>query len=144
MRASILIVDDELSVQRYAKTLLEVDDYQVETAGSGEEALQKMQSGLAPDLIILDLLMPGMDGLETLETCKKIRPEQKVLMMSCVSETSKVVQAIKLGAADFLTKPFQAPQLRGAVRRILDTSTKDMSSAVRYSVKDSAVVENLD
>jgi DNA-binding NtrC family response regulator len=144
MRASILIVDDELSVLRYTKTLLEVDGYQVETAGSGEEAVQKMQNGLAPNLIILDLLMPGMDGLETLESCKRIRPQQKVLMMSCVAETSKVVQAIKLGAADYLTKPFQTPQLQGAIRRALEPGVATNMQAAKYSVKDAEVVENLD
>jgi two-component system, NtrC family, response regulator AtoC len=140
----ILLVDDEPSVLRYTKTLLEVDQYRVETASSGEEALRRIHAGPAPSLVVLDLVMPGMDGLQALEKCKELRPEQKVLIVSCCNETTKVVQAIKLGASDFLTKPFQAPQLRGAVRRILDSSSKDMSSAVRYSVKDTAVVENLD
>jgi CheY-like chemotaxis protein len=91
-----LLVDDEPSVLRYTKRLLEIDNYRVETAGSGEEAIERMQRGPAPSLIVLDLVMPGLDGLQTLESFKKIRPEQKVLMVSCVSETSKVVQAIKL------------------------------------------------
>ncbi len=144
MRTNILLVDDEPSVLRYTKTLLEIDDYRVETASSGEEALQKMQSGLEPNLIILDLLMPGMDGLETLESCKKIRPEQKVLMISCVADTGKVVQAIKLGASDYLTKPFQPPQLRGAIRRALEPGVAANAQATRYSVKDTDLVENLD
>src|SRR5229473_4772498 len=72
---NILLVDDEPSVLRYIKTLLEIEDYQVETAGSGEEALQRMQRRPVPSLIVLDLLMPGMDGLQTLESCKKIHPE---------------------------------------------------------------------
>jgi two-component system response regulator AtoC len=144
MRANILLVDDEPSVLRYTKTLLELDDYRVEIAGSGQEALQKMQSGPAPNLIILDLLMPGMDGLETLESCKRIRPEQKVLMMSCVAETGKVVQAIKLGASDYLTKPFQPPQLQGAIRRALEPSVATNTQATKYSVKDAEMVENLD
>src|SRR5215831_8375942 len=140
----ILLVDDEPSVLRYTKTLLEVDQYRVETATSGEEALRRIHAGPAPSLVVLDLMMPGMDGLQALEKCKELRPEQKVLIMSCCNQTSKVVQAIKLGASDFLTKPFEAPQLRGAIRRILDSSSNHMSSAVRYSVKDNAVVENLD
>lgn len=142
MRANILLVDDEPSVLGYTKTLLEIDDYCVETAGSGPEALRRMQSGPAPNLIILDLLMPEMDGLETLETCKKIRPEQKVLMMSCVADTGKVVQAIKLGASDYLIKPFQPRQLQGAIRRALEPSALN-TQATRYSVKDSEV-ESLD
>src|SRR5262249_22534364 len=139
----ILLVDDEPSVLRYTKTLLEIDDYHVETASSGTEALARMHQGFDPSLILLDLVMPGMDGLQTLEKCKQIRPEQKVLMMSCCNETSKVVQRTKLGALDSLHKPFQAPQLHGAIRRILESHSKS-SSAVRYSVKDAAVIENLD
>jgi two-component system, NtrC family, response regulator AtoC len=141
---SILLVDDEPSVLRYTKTLLEIDNYHVETASSGEEALQRIHNGPAPNLVVLDLLMPGMDGLETLESCKKIRPEQKVLMMSCVSDTGKVVQAIKLGASDYLTKPFQPPQLQGAIRRALESGTQTNTQATTYTVKGAELVENLD
>jgi len=93
---TILLVDDEPSMLRYTKTVLELNDYKVETAATGEEALERMNRGAAPNLILLDLAMPGMDGLEVLETCKKMRPEQKIVMLSCVNDTNKVVQAIKL------------------------------------------------
>jgi two-component system, NtrC family, response regulator AtoC len=142
---NILLVDDEPSVLRYTKTLLEIDHYKVETASSGEEALQRMSQGPAPNLILLDLILPGIDGLQTLESCKKIRPEQKVLMMSCLNDTSKVVQAIKLGASDYLTKPFQPPQLQGAIRRALESNTQNKNTqATKYSVKGTEIVENLD
>jgi two-component system, NtrC family, response regulator AtoC len=144
MSPSILLVDDEPSVLRYTKTLLEIDNYRVETAGSGEEALLRLQGGAAPSLIVLDLLMPGMDGLQTLESCKKIRPEQKVLMMSCVGDTGKVVQAIKLGASDYLTKPFQPPQLQGAIRRALESNAQANTQATKYTLKGAEMVENLD
>ena len=81
---TILLVDDEPSMLRYTKTVLEVNNYKVETAATGEEALERMNRGATPNLILLDLTMPGMDGLEVLETCKKMRPEQKVVMLSCV------------------------------------------------------------
>src|SRR6478672_9816227 len=142
---NILLVDDEPSVLRYTKTLLEIDNYRVETASSGEEALQRMEQGPAPNLILLDLILPGIDGLQTLESCKKIRPEQKVLMMSCLNDTSKVVQAIKLGASDYLTKPFQPPQLQGAIRRALESNNQSANTqATKYSVKGTEIVENLD
>lgn len=118
---NILLVDDEPSVLRYTKTLLEIENYNVETAASGEEALQRINRGPAPSLVVLDLVMPGMDGLQTLENCKKLRPDQKVVMMSCINDTNKVVQAMKLGAADYVTKPFLPPQLQGAVRKALRT-----------------------
>jgi len=136
---NILLVDDEPSVLRYTKTLLEIENYNVETAGSGAEAVERMHRGPAPSLIVLDLVMPGMDGLETLETCKKMRPEQKVVMISCVNDTNKVVQAMKLGASDYVTKPFLPPQLQGAVRRALDPPR-----AASDAPRSNEVVDELD
>src|SRR5579864_6277443 len=108
---NILLVDDEPGMLRYIRTLLEVDDYKVETASTGEEALKHVQKGLQPDLVLLDVLMPGIDGLETLEQLRKGQPALKVVMLSCVDDTRKVVQAMKLGAQDYLTKPFQKAEL---------------------------------
>src|SRR5262249_14882545 len=141
---NILLVDDEPSVLRYTKTLLEIDNYHVETAASGEEALQRINRGPAPSLIVLDMVMPGMDGLQTLEGCKKINPGQKVVMMSCVNDTSKVVQAIKLCASDYLTKRFQPSHFQGAIRRALGTHGKPDTHATKYSVTDNQMVDNLD
>src|SRR5882724_1320681 len=141
---NILLVDDEPSVLRYTKTLLEIDNYHVETAASGEEALRRMNYGPAPNLIVLDLVMPGMDGLQTLESCKKIRPEQKIVMISCVNDTNKVVQAIKLGASDYVTKPFLPPQLQGVIRRALDVKSNADTQATQYVVKGAEVFDNLD
>src|SRR5437763_13165108 len=85
-KAKILLVDDEPGMLRYIKTLLEVDDHFVETASTGEEALDRVQKGLIPDLVLLDLLMPGIDGLETLEALRKVQPTAKVVMLSCVKD----------------------------------------------------------
>jgi DNA-binding NtrC family response regulator len=137
---NILLVDDEPSVLRYTKTLLEIENYNVETAASGEEALQRMNRGPAPSLIVLDLVMPGMDGLQTLESCKKLRPDQKVVMISCVNDTNKVVQAMKLGASDYVTKPFLAPQLQGAIRRALEPAVQ----ANNKPVKGTEMVDEID
>ncbi|HET9283367.1 MAG TPA: sigma-54 dependent transcriptional regulator [Candidatus Angelobacter sp.] len=140
---NILLVDDEPSVLRYTKTLLEIENYNVETAASGEEALQRMNRGPAPSLIVLDLVMPGMDGLQTLESCKRLRPDQKVVMISCLSDTTKVVQAMKLGASDYLTKPFLAPQLHGAVRRALTPAAQPVQQP-NYATKGTELVDALD
>lgn len=113
--AKILLVDDEPGMLRYIKTLLEVDDYKVETATTGEEALQKIEKGLEPDLVLLDVLMPGIDGLQTLEQVRQKQPTAKVVMLSCVNDTRKVVQAMKLGAQDYLTKPFQKAELDSVI-----------------------------
>jgi two-component system, NtrC family, response regulator AtoC len=117
--ANILVVDDEPSMLRYLQTLLEVDSYHVSTAQSGVEALQRVRRGQAPDLVLLDLLMPELDGLQTLEQLRSARPGLKVVMLSCVSDTRKVTQAIKLGAQDYLTKPFQKTELDAVLTHCL-------------------------
>src|SRR6201982_4343013 len=117
--AKILLVDDEPGMLRYIKTLLEVDDYKVETATTGEEALERVEKGLQPDLILLDVLMPGIDGLETLEQLRQRRPGVKVVMLSCVNDTKKVVQAMRLGAHDYLAKPFQKAELDAVIEQCL-------------------------
>jgi two-component system response regulator AtoC len=141
---NILLVDDEPSVLRYTKTLLEIENYHVETAASGEEALQRMNRGPAPNLIVLDMVMPGMDGLQTLANCKKLRPDQKVVMISCVNDTNKVVQAIQLGASDYVTKPFLSPQFQGAIRKALGTATQNHAPAANNSLTGNEMVDDLD
>src|SRR4051794_10114373 len=100
---NILVVDDEPSMLRYMQTLLETDEYRVETATNGADAIRRIEQNPPPDVILLDMLMPQMDGLETLERFRKIRPAAKVVMLSCVTDTRKVVEAIRLGAQDYLT-----------------------------------------
>lgn len=117
--ANILVVDDEPSMLRYLQTLLEVDSYQVTTARSGVEALKQLRNGHSPDLVLLDLLMPELDGLQTLEQLRQVRPGLSVVMLSCVSDTRKVAQAIKLGAQDYLTKPFQKAELDAVLTHCL-------------------------
>ena len=116
----ILLVDDEPGMLRYIKTLLELDEYAVETASTGEEALEHLKGGMEPDLILLDLLMPGIDGLQTLEQIRQIQASVKVIMLSCVTDTRKVVQAIRLGASDYLTKPFQKAELDAVIEQCLE------------------------
>ncbi|HEV3512090.1 MAG TPA: sigma-54 dependent transcriptional regulator [Candidatus Sulfotelmatobacter sp.] len=132
--AKILLVDDEPGMLRYIKTLLEVDDYKVETATTGEEALQRVEKGLEPDLVLLDVLMPGIDGLQTLEQLRQKRPGVKVIMLSCVADTRKVVQAMKLGAQDYLTKPFQKAELDA----VIDLSLGQGKQAVSGDVEELA------
>ncbi len=134
--ANILLVDDEPGMQRYIRTLLEVDNYKVETASTGEEAIELVQKGLRPDLVLLDLLMPGIDGLQTLEELRKLQPGLKVVMLSCVSDTRKVVQAIRLGAHDYLTKPFQKAELNRLIDQCLETNQQNYSGEVEELAED--------
>jgi DNA-binding NtrC family response regulator len=103
----------------YLRTVLELNSYRVETAGSGTEALDAVIRGPAPDVVLLDLVMPGLDGLATLERLRHLRPDLRVIMLSCVSATRKVVDAIRLGARDYLTKPCAEAELDAAIRRCL-------------------------
>ncbi|GAC1430875.1 MAG: sigma-54 dependent transcriptional regulator [Terriglobales bacterium] len=121
----ILLVDDEPGMLRYIRTLLEVDNYKVVTASTGEEALEQVRKGLHPDLVLLDLLMPGIDGLQTLEQLRQLQPAVKVVMLSCVSDTKKVVQAIRLGAHDYITKPFQKADLNAVIDQCLGTNQQN-------------------
>jgi two-component system response regulator AtoC len=118
-RGRILVVDDELHMLRYLQTLLEADSHQVETASSGAELLERVQKEPLPDLVLLDVVMPEMDGLKALERLREIRPGMKVIMLSCVSDPRTVVQAIHLGAQDYLPKPFQKAELDAVIRRSL-------------------------
>jgi two-component system, NtrC family, response regulator AtoC len=133
---NILLVDDEPGMLRYIRTLLEVDDYKVETASTGEEALQRVEKGLRPDLVLLDLLMPGIDGLQTLEQLRQLVPGMKVVMLSCVSDTRKVVQAIRLGAHDYLTKPFQKAELDTVIDQCLGKNQQNYAGEVEELYDD--------
>jgi DNA-binding NtrC family response regulator len=115
----ILVVDDEPSMRRYLQTVLELDSYQVTTASNGEEALEKVQR-TSPDLVLLDMVMPGPDGLETLQRIREVKPSTKVVMLSCVRDTRKVAQAMRLGAHDYLSKPVQKEEMDDVLRFCLE------------------------
>src|SRR5256884_1482205 len=134
--ANILLVDDEPGMLRYIRTLLEVDDYKVETASTVEEAVDRVQKGLQPDLVLLDLLMPGIDGLQTLEQLRQLQPSVKVVMLSCVNDTRKVVQAMRLGAHDYLTKPFQKAELDVVIDQCLGATQQTYAGEVEELCDD--------
>ncbi len=111
----VLVVDDEPSIRKYLQTLLEVDGFDVETVSSGREALNKMKKGERPDFIILDVLMPEMNGIDTLTELMEIDRSLNVIMLSCSNEVGTVVEAIRIGAHDYLTKPFEKTELDAAM-----------------------------
>src|SRR6516165_141978 len=134
--ANILLVDDEPGMLRYIRTLLEVDEYKVETASTGEEAVERVQKGLHPDLVLLDLLMPGLDGLQALERMRQLQPGLRVVMLSCVGDTRKVVQAMRLGAYDYLTKPFQKAELDAVIDQCLGANQRNSPGEVEELADD--------
>ncbi len=117
----ILVVDDEPSMLRYLQTVLELDSYRVSTASNGLEAVDKVQRE-SPDLVLLDMVMPGADGLETLQRIREARPSTKVVMLSCVRDTRKVAQAMRLGAQDYLSKPVQKEEMDEVLRFCLENT----------------------
>jgi len=114
-KEKIMVVDDEPSIRKYLQTLLEVDGYEVTTLESGKEALEQLSEGARPDFIILDVLMPEVNGLDTLRQMMKIDRSMNIIMLSCSNEVGTVVEAIRLGAQDYLTKPFEKNELDAAV-----------------------------
>src|SRR5207245_10477822 len=89
-RATILVVDDSPDMLRYLRMVLELDSYRVETANNGIEALQRVRNGTVPDVVVLDLQMPEMDGLKTLARLLKLQPQLKVIMCSDVDDAHQV------------------------------------------------------
>lgn len=114
-KEKIMVVDDEPSIRKYLQTLLEVDGFEVSTVPTGKEALSKIGDGERPDFVILDVLMPEMDGLETLRQLMQLDRKLNVIMLSCSNEVTTVVEAIRIGALDYLTKPFEKPELDAAL-----------------------------
>jgi two-component system response regulator AtoC len=112
---SIMVVDDEPSIRKYLQTLLEVEGFQVSALGSGKEAIERISSGDRPDFIILDVLMSELNGIETLKQLLQIDRSLNIIMLSCSNEVSTVVEAIRLGAHDYLTKPFEKSELDAAM-----------------------------
>ncbi len=100
----ILVVDDELSIRESFSLILE-GKYDILQAASGEAAL-KLAADQRLDLVFLDIRMPGLDGLETLEMLKKIDPDLEIIMVTAVNDVQKASQAVKLGARDYIVKPF--------------------------------------
>jgi DNA-binding NtrC family response regulator len=117
---NLLLVDDDVLMLRYLRTVLECEQYQVATASSGVEALQELRRRPLPDVVLLDLMMPGMDGLETLERLREIAPSLKVIMLSGSKGSREVVQAMKLGAHDYLCKPVVQTELMAALKTCLE------------------------
>ncbi len=117
---SILVVDDELLTLNNLKKILEKEDYEVHQADCGEKALEIIERD-KPHLVLLDLMLPGISGIEVLKRIKKMERETIVIMMTAYEILEKAVEAMKLGAYDYLLKPFKINDLKNIVRRALET-----------------------
>lgn len=119
MFPTILIVDDEPSIVQSLSGLLIDEGFEVTTAGNGYEALQQIESN-APDLVLLDIWMPGIDGLETLQEIKKGHPHTQVIMVTGHGTIETAVQATKFGAFDFIEKPLSIDKVIVAINNALN------------------------
>jgi DNA-binding NtrC family response regulator len=119
MSARILIVDDEEIVIRSCLRILAGDEFQVESVQDGREALKKIEEN-PYDVVILDIMMPNIDGLEVLRRVKETHPNVDVIMITGLSQVDTAVQAMKLGAFDYISKPFEPDELKLVVFRALE------------------------
>ncbi len=140
MSARILIADDEDIVIRSCLRILEGDEFQVEAVQDGREALRKIEEN-PYDVLILDIMMPNMDGLEVLRRVKETHPNVDVIMITGLSQIDTAVQAMKLGAFDYISKPFEPDELKLVVQRALErrrllqenlTLKSELSSKYRF------------
>jgi two-component system response regulator AtoC len=115
----VLVIDDDPGVRDFLEALVSRQGYQVFAAVGGEEALQTLDE-TRPDLVTLDVVLPGMDGLETLRELKAKLPNVPVIMLSGHGQARTIVEAMRLGASDFLRKPFEVEELELAFQKALE------------------------
>jgi two-component system response regulator AtoC len=116
----ILVVDDDESIRRYIVKLLTQSGYNVSAVSGGKDALQELRMNQDVSLVILDILMPDMDGMETLSEIRKLSKEIPVLMLSALGQTNTIVKAMKAGATDYLVKPFEEEEIELAITKSLE------------------------
>lgn len=126
--ANILVADDEKSIRLTVSQALSSQGYEVSTAIDGSTALEQLKASPA-DLLLLDIQMPGMDGIEVLQKAMAQQPSLKVIMISAHGSVDNAVDAMKLGAVDYLQKPFTPGELRELVDRVLG---RDLVNADDY------------
>ena len=118
----VLIIDDEPHIRQMMRLTLEASGYDVDEAGTGEDGLSRFGDGSEYDVVVLDQKMPGLDGLETLRRIKQRTPDACVLMVTAFASVELAVDAMKVGATDFLRKPMTPEMLRSAVAAAISSS----------------------
>jgi len=129
----ILVVDDERAVRESLRRALELEGYEIELAADGSEALYRLDGSEEPDAMILDVLMPGVDGLEV---CRRLRgsgSKLPVLMLTARTEVEDRVAGLDAGADDYVTKPFALEELLARVRALLRRTSDEEGDVVRFA-----------
>ena len=125
----ILVVDDERNIRNNLAMVLESEGYKVDKASNGDDALLQVKSGLY-DIVFVDIQMPKMDGLELLRYLRGLRPKMPVVMLTAYGTVSRAVDAMKLGAVDFIEKPFDPKNILLLCEEILQRQKIGMSGTV--------------
>src|SRR5689334_1437176 len=114
----ILVVDDEDDVRLFLQDFLSERELTVDVAGTGEEALQKIKAA-PPDIVLLDVMMPGMEGLECLERIKRDFPKITVIMITALKDEVRIAKAKRLGAHNYIVKPFSLGYLESELMSLI-------------------------
>jgi two-component system response regulator MprA len=129
----VLVVDDERAVRDSLRRALELEGYDVELAADGEEAIERLAQNGEPDAVVLDILMPKIDGLEV---CRRLRREGHrlpVLMLTARDEVENRVAGLDAGADDYVTKPFALEELLARLRALLRRTTSGSGEVLRFA-----------
>ena len=130
----ILIVDDEIGIQNLLTRVLKSEGYDIRTANNGEDAIVLAEED-TPDLVLCDIVMPVMDGIATLEALKLLSSKIEVIMLTAHSTVENAVKAMKLGAADYIKKPFDVEELKVVIEKTLGVAElKRQNTALREEI----------
>ncbi len=132
--STILIVDDDEEIRYSLGRVLGSRGYQIETAGSGEEGIEKIKAGLKPDLIMCDVRMGGISGIETLQHMRSASSSLQIVLMTAFGTAQTAIEAMKFGAYDYIMKPFDVDKVIEIAEKAI-SSSQDMKSANKYEKK---------
>lgn len=138
--STILIIDDDDQLRKSFEKLLIEEGYAVKSAPSGETGLKQIKESI-PDLVILDMRLPGMNGLEVFQAIHEIEPKLPVIIMTAYGTTETAIEATKMGAFDYLLKPFDIPEMLGVVEQALDAGRFMRSPVDMNATPDTATRE---
>jgi len=129
----ILVVDDERAVRESLRRALELEGYEIELANDGQEALYRLESQAEPDAVVLDVLMPGLDGLEVCKRLRRSGSKLPVLMLTARDAVENRVAGLDAGADDYLTKPFALEELLARIRALLRRASEESGEVLRFA-----------
>jgi two-component system, OmpR family, response regulator MprA len=129
----ILVVDDERAVRESLRRALELEGYEIELAEDGAQALERLDDQPEPDAMVLDVLMPGVDGLEVSRTLRRKGSKVPILMLTARTQVEDRVEGLDAGADDYLTKPFALEELLARVRALLRRTAEGTGETLRFA-----------